>query len=133
MAHVPGGAPTNQSQGDVDTHPPHTNLYGSPWFFDPDDPFYLPPKSIPSKPGTIIRTQPATLPGDNTPLQRAKTTKILYTSTTVNGDAVATSGTVLEPDAPWTGKGPPPHPRLRPRHPRHGRRLRPLPRQPLPG
>ncbi|AWB85143.1 lipase family protein [Corynebacterium liangguodongii] len=75
------------------------------------DPFYddpVPPEQLGS-PGTMLRTKPAphllNVLGPDFP-GHAK--KILYTSTTVHGDPVATSGFVIEPANPWRGNGPTP-------------------------
>lgn len=68
------------------------------------DPFYTPPAEIPDTPGTLIRSQDTPHLAEG--LGGAQ--KILYTSTTQDGSPVATSGTVIEPTAPWTGQGPTP-------------------------
>lgn len=73
------------------------------------DPFYDDPVADLGAPGTLLRTQPAphllNVLGPNFP---GYAQKILYTSTTVNGDPVATSGFVIEPANPWRGAGPTP-------------------------
>ena len=63
--------------------------------------FYTPPNPLPAgSAGDIIwaRTAPSISAG-------ATAYKILYRSTGVAGDAIAVSGTVLVPNAPWTGGG----------------------------
>nr|WP_227590372.1 lipase family protein [Corynebacterium glyciniphilum] len=73
------------------------------------DPFYLPPDSLPDTPGEVIRTQDAPqlldLAGTDGP---GSAEKILYTSTTEDGDRVAASGVVLKASGTWHGKGPAP-------------------------
>ena len=73
------------------------------------DPFYDDPVADLGAPGTLLRTQPAphllNILGPNFP---GYAEKILYTSTTVDGTPVATSGFVINPANPWQGKGPTP-------------------------
>ncbi len=73
---------------------------------DPDDPFYLPPADLPDAPGQLIRTEPAThllnVAGPDFP---GHAYRILYTSTTMLGETVATSGFVIEPARRWAGAG----------------------------
>lgn len=73
------------------------------------DPFYDEPVADLGAPGTLLRTQDAphllNVLGPDFP---GSATKILYTSTTVHGQAVATSGFVIEPANPWQGEGPTP-------------------------
>lgn len=73
------------------------------------DPFYDDPVADLGAPGTLLRTQPAphllNLLGPNFP---GYAEKILYTSTTVDGTPVATSGFVINPANPWLGPGPTP-------------------------
>lgn len=73
------------------------------------DPFYDDPVADLGAPGTLLRTQPAphllNVLGPDFP---GYAKKILYTSTTVHGDPVATSGFVIEPANPWRGAGPTP-------------------------
>lgn len=69
------------------------------------DPFYLPPQDLPADPGEVIRSQDApqlldTLGGT--------AEKILYTSTTEDGERVATSGVALKATGDWQGDGPAP-------------------------
>lgn len=73
--------------------------------------FYTPPSQFSSQPGAIIRSEPSPLllqiPG--IPNQWPGTGKrIMYTSTYQDGSPAATTGTVVEPTAPWKGKGPRP-------------------------
>ncbi|WP_291314048.1 lipase family protein [Corynebacterium sp. UBA2622] len=73
------------------------------------DPFYDDPVAELGAPGSLLRTQPAphllNILGPDFP---GYAEKILYTSTTVHGDPVATSGFVIEPANPWRGPGPVP-------------------------
>lgn len=73
--------------------------------------FYTPPASFDPTPGSIIRSQPSPLllqiPG--VPNQWPGTaTRIMYTSTYQDGSPAAVTGTVIEPTAPWRGRGPRP-------------------------
>ena len=73
--------------------------------------FYTPPATITGNPGTILKSQPIPLvlqiPGvKNQWPGNAK--KVMYASRDVNGKPVGVTGTVIEPTAPWTGKGPRP-------------------------
>ncbi len=74
------------------------------------DSFYTPPAEIPDNPGSLIRSQfaPQLLDAFDVGDAPGRADKILYTSTTQNGEKVATSGVVLEPTGKWTGKGPTP-------------------------
>jgi pimeloyl-ACP methyl ester carboxylesterase len=71
--------------------------------------FYVPPSPLPKgKPGTVIRWQTGCdylAPGVAAP---ANVWNVLYKSTNANQQAIAVSGTVLVPTAPWTGAGPRP-------------------------
>ncbi|WP_342318408.1 lipase family protein [Corynebacterium mayonis] len=73
------------------------------------DPFYDDPVPALGAPGTKLRTQPAphllNILGPDFP---GYAEKILYTSTTVHGEPIATSGVVIQPAQPWRGKGPTP-------------------------
>lgn len=73
------------------------------------DPFYDDPVTNLGAPGTLLRTQPAphllNILGPDFP---GYAEKILYTSTTVHGEPVATSGFVIQPATPWQGPGPTP-------------------------
>jgi hypothetical protein len=76
-----------------------------------EDAFYTPPASLPSQPGAVIRSRTSTFTLD--PLNRTQAAgirswQVLYRSTDATGGANAVSGTVLVPDAPWTGSGPRP-------------------------
>ncbi|RAV34049.1 lipase family protein [Corynebacterium heidelbergense] len=80
-----------------------------PGVYNPNDPFYLPPANLPTKPGSLIRTEPAPQllnPFANGGAGSAQ--KILYSSTTEKGDPVAVSGFTIEPVTSWRGKGPTP-------------------------
>lgn len=69
--------------------------------------FYEPPASLPSANGALIRSEPMTFlldPLDVTSLVR-NAKRVLYKSTNRAGRAIAVSGTVLVPNAPWIGVG----------------------------
>ncbi|MBD0021953.1 lipase [Gordonia pseudamarae] len=73
--------------------------------------FYTPPATIADKPGAILKTQSIPLllqiPGvKNQWPGTAK--KVMYTSRDAHNKSVGVTGTVIEPTAPWTGKGPRP-------------------------
>ncbi|MGK2319259.1 lipase family protein [Gordonia rhizosphera] len=73
--------------------------------------FYTPPTQFATQPGSVIRTEPSPLllqiPG--LPNQWPGTaTRIMYTSRYQDGTPAAVTGTVVEPTAPWRGKGPRP-------------------------
>ncbi|MFT4126690.1 MAG: alpha/beta fold hydrolase [Gordonia sp. (in: high G+C Gram-positive bacteria)] len=73
--------------------------------------FYTPPAHFDSTPGSVIRTQPSPLllqiPG--VPNQWPGTAqRIMYTSTLQDGSPTAVTGTVVQPTAAWTGRGPRP-------------------------
>lgn len=74
------------------------------------DSFYLPPSPLPAgKPGDLIRAEPmeAYTFGRVNRLP-ARAWRVLYRSTAATGQAIAVSGTVLVPEAPYTGTGPRP-------------------------
>lgn len=69
--------------------------------------FYETPASLPSANGALIRSEPMTFlldPLDATSLVR-NAKRVLYKSTNRAGRAIAVSGTVLVPNAPWIGVG----------------------------
>ncbi|WP_291014227.1 lipase family protein [Gordonia sp. (in: high G+C Gram-positive bacteria)] len=73
--------------------------------------FYMPPANIADTPGAVLKTQSIPLvmqiPGiKNQWPGNAK--KVMYTSRDIHDKPVAVTGTVVEPTAPWTGKGPRP-------------------------
>ncbi len=74
----------------------------------PNPEFYTPPVPLPAgQPGDIIRSEPMTAildPVLHIPVE-AQTTRILYRSNDLRGEPIATSGTVLQPNRPWTGPG----------------------------
>ncbi|WP_165164966.1 alpha/beta fold hydrolase [Corynebacterium qintianiae] len=73
------------------------------------DPFYDDPVADLGAPGTLLRTQAAPhLLNVIGPGYPGYAEKILYTSTTIHGEPVATSGFVIEPATPWRGSGPTP-------------------------
>ncbi|WP_236790524.1 lipase family protein [Amycolatopsis sp. GM8] len=70
--------------------------------------FYTPPSPLPGgSAGDIIRHQASTFFLDPVKLlpAPAKVQRIMYRSTDTHGDAIAVTGTVLTPTAPWTGPG----------------------------
>lgn len=69
--------------------------------------FYTPPATLPSTNGALIRSEPLKVKLD--PAGAANValtaTRILYRSTARDGGAIAVSGSVLVPKAPWIGPG----------------------------
>ncbi|MDO5635394.1 MAG: lipase family protein [Micrococcus sp.] len=69
--------------------------------------FYATPAQIPGTPGTLLRQQPMAFYLD--PVQRiqvpARGTRIMYSSLNAAGQPIAVTGSVLEPTAPWRGRG----------------------------
>ncbi|KRE37645.1 lipase [Janibacter sp. Soil728] len=67
--------------------------------------FYEPPASIPSTPGTIIRSEPAPLLLDPFGLSSSlvTATRIMYSSTDGDGIPIAVTGTVFVPKAQYIG------------------------------
>jgi pimeloyl-ACP methyl ester carboxylesterase len=69
--------------------------------------FYETPATLPSANGTVIRSEEMTFlldPLDATSLVR-NAQRVLYKTTNRSGQAIAVSGTVLVPHAPWIGLG----------------------------
>lgn len=62
--------------------------------------FYTPPTVLPRDNGAVIRYQDSAVGYLGVLAKR-----IMYKSTDVHGNAVAVTGTVLQPTAPWTGGG----------------------------
>jgi pimeloyl-ACP methyl ester carboxylesterase len=71
---------------------------------EPPADFYSPPATLPSRNGDVIATA-ATNFGLNTAVT---STAIKYRSTTARGQATYMTGTLLVPNAAWTGSGPRP-------------------------
>ena len=70
--------------------------------------FYVPPPSISGASGNIIRSRASVLAADpvgKAPVAGVKSTQVLYNSTDAKGQAIAVSGTVLVPTAPYLGLG----------------------------
>lgn len=69
------------------------------------DPFYEPPETIPSTPGTVIRSEPAPLLVDPLDLSRSvvTATRVMYSSTDGDGTPIAVTGTVFEPKTSYWG------------------------------
>ncbi|MEO9329612.1 lipase family protein [Gordonia aurantiaca] len=70
--------------------------------------FYTPPATLAGEPGSVIRSQqiPLLLQIPGAPGQWPGTArKVMYTSTYQDGSPAAVTGTVVEPTAPWRGKG----------------------------
>ncbi|MET4430364.1 hypothetical protein ABIA65_003670 [Mycolicibacterium sp. 624] len=74
--------------------------------------FYTPPDPLPAgEPGDVIRTEPSRLvlePSGQLGSFVGTGTRIMYRSTDAQGNPVAVTGTYIEPDNPWPGKGPRP-------------------------
>ena len=86
------------------TTPAGSPVYGYDPFYD--DP--VPAEQL-DRPGKILRSQPAPhLLNVLGPDFYGHAKRILYTSTTVDGDIVPVSGAVIEPANPWRGNGPRP-------------------------
>ena len=86
------------------TTPAGSPVYGYDPFYD--DP--VPAEQL-DRPGKIVRSQPAPhLLNVLGPDFYGHAKRILYTSTTVDGDIVPVSGAVIEPANPWRGNGPRP-------------------------
>ncbi len=72
--------------------------------------FYIPPSTLPSENGKLIRTYAQKLgvsfglPGSPTYLP-GKATRIMYKSTNANGSPVAVTGLYIEPTKAWGGPG----------------------------
>lgn len=73
--------------------------------------FYQPPGDIPDRPGIVLRTEPSQLAfsipagGGAFP---ATGTRLMYSSTDLNGAPIAVTGTYFEPAAAWNKPGPRP-------------------------
>lgn len=67
--------------------------------------FYEPPASIPSTPGTIIRSEPAPLLLDPFDLSSSvvTATRVMYSSTDGDGTPIAVTGTVFVPKTAYSG------------------------------
>lgn len=86
------------------TTPAGSPVYGYDPFYD--DP--VPAEQL-DRPGKIVRSQPAPhLLNVLGPDFYGHAKRILYTSTTVDGDIVPVSGAIIEPANPWRGNGPRP-------------------------
>jgi Secretory lipase len=74
--------------------------------------FYTPPDPLPpGQPGDLIRTEPSRLvlePGGQLGSYEGTGTRIMYRSNDAQGNPVAVTGTYIEPNVPWQGKGPRP-------------------------
>jgi dienelactone hydrolase len=74
------------------------------------DPFYTPPSPLPpGPPGTLIRSEATTvsmLPG--VPYPGTNAWRIMYRSTSATDQPIAVTGTLMVPQAAWTGGGPRP-------------------------
>lgn len=69
--------------------------------------FYEPPAQITGAPGTIIRTEPATLLLDPLNLSSAAVTatRVMYVSRDRSGIPIAVTGTIFVPKTKWVGTG----------------------------
>jgi hypothetical protein len=74
--------------------------------------FYTPPQPLPpGQPGDLIRTEPSRLvlePSGQLGRYVGTGTRIMYRSNDAQGNPVAVTGTYIEPDVPWPGRGPRP-------------------------
>ncbi|MEE6170277.1 MULTISPECIES: lipase family protein [unclassified Mycolicibacterium] len=73
--------------------------------------FYTPPSPLPAgAPGDIIRTEPSRIALDPAAHGNysGQGTRIMYQSIDGRGRPVAVTGTYIEPERPWPGKGPRP-------------------------
>lgn len=74
--------------------------------------FYTPPEPLPAgQPGDVIRSEPSRLvlePSGQLGRFMGTGTRLMYRSTDAQGQPVAVTGTYIEPDNPWPGKGPRP-------------------------
>ena len=77
--------------------------------FPSDDPFYEPPSPLPAgQNGDVITSRASRFtldPINKAPVAGITSTQVLYRSTDALGAPMAVTGTVLVPDAPWTGPG----------------------------
>ena len=69
--------------------------------------FYTAPGTLPGKNGALIQYRPTTL-NLNVTLPSYKAWKVMYQSEAQDEEAFPVTGTVVEPTAAWTGKGPRP-------------------------
>ncbi|NMM86333.1 lipase [Rhodococcus sp. SRB_17] len=70
--------------------------------------FYHPPTSIPTTPGTLIRTEPMTLTAALPEFDGswpAQAQRVMYASKLQDGDATAVTGTFIDSSRPWHGNG----------------------------
>lgn len=74
--------------------------------------FYTPPTPLPpGQNGDLIRMEPSRLvlePSGQLGSFVGTGTRIMYRSTDANGEPIAVTGTYIEPDVPWPGRGPRP-------------------------
>jgi hypothetical protein len=77
--------------------------------FPGDDDFYTPPTPLPAgQPGDVISTRVSRFTTDGlfkAPVPGVTSRQVQYRSTDALGRPMAVTGTVLVPDAPWTGPG----------------------------
>lgn len=77
--------------------------------FPSQDPFYTPPAALPpGAPGDVVTSRASTFtldPIGKAPVAGVTSKQVLYRSTDALGQSIAVSGTVLVPQAPWTGGG----------------------------
>ncbi len=70
--------------------------------------FYTPPARLSDTPGSVVKKQPTPLllqiPGVRNQWP-GNATRIMYTTVRQDGKPTAVTGTVVEPTAPWRGKG----------------------------
>ncbi|MFW5469360.1 lipase family protein [Knoellia sp. CPCC 206435] len=105
MAALAAPAPASADPDSVPGTAGATTVSGTP---EPVRPaFYEPPATLPATPGTIVRTEPATLFLDPLGLSDLglSATRVMYSSKDRLDRTNAVTGTVFEPRAPWLGVG----------------------------
>ncbi len=72
--------------------------------------FYTAPASLPANNGDLVRTEPSAFYVGPLKTIRAQASvqRVMYRSVNSSGAPIAVTGTVLVPDAAWTGSGPRP-------------------------
>ena len=70
--------------------------------------FYNPPSSVPSTPGTLMKSESMPLATDLPVVFPGKSTRLMYSSVDSSGKPVAVTGAYIEPTKKWSGSGPRP-------------------------
>lgn len=80
------------------------------WTATADDPFYDPPADLSGAPGDVLRAEESVFHLDPLRLVRApaRSQRLMYVSTAVDGSPTAVTGTLLTPTYDWPGPGPRP-------------------------